>query len=193
MSQKEFIVNCFANEKLLQKQNYTIIEEVKKITVQETGFFMDRKDVVAKCEFVLSPTHYNYVNISYEDSANNIDCKVEFSDQKYTITSRGNSVNYIHHSSSIFLFDGPNPMFDYYNSIFMIGLRVNEKVEKKVFGIDWFNGNLIESIYKFERNENIISIDKGSSESNSKIVLCPDDYEFESYISGDEKYDFIYS
>lgn len=89
------------------------------------------------------------------------------------------------------LFDGPNPMFDYFNAVMMLGLLDGESVVKKVHAINWSTGDLIPCEYVFSRTGNVIDIQKPDFLGNSKITLSEKDSGLLEYESPEEVYKFV--
>lgn len=62
--------------------------------------------------------------------------------------------------NEIVLFDGPCPIFDYYNYMYFVNSQDGENVERKVFQIECLHGKLIKKNYTYQKNGDTINIQK---------------------------------
>ncbi len=180
------------DNELLQEQEYKLIAGNRSWYVSEEGKFIDRPDVKAKCEFNLTPNGYSGVRIQVDTPQKNISYEITGANKnKYTYFFReednmqSGEVNLEEN-----LFDGPNPMFDYFNAVMMLGLLDGESVVKKVHAINWSTGDLIPCEYVFSRTGNVIDIQKPDFLGNSKITLSEKDSGLLEYESPEEIYRF---
>ena len=180
------------DNELLQEQEYKLIAGSRSWYVSEEGKFTGRPDIKTKCEFDLTPNGYRGVRIQLDTPQKNI---------SYEITgSNGNKYTYFFREEDDMqsgevsldenLFDGPNPMFDYFNAVMMLGLVDGESVVKKVNAINWSTGDLIPCEYTFTRNGNVIDIQKPDFLGNSRITLSEKDAGLLEYESPEEIYKF---
>jgi hypothetical protein len=180
------------DNELLQEQDYKLIAGNRSWYVSEEGKFINRPDVKAKCEFNLTPRGYSGVRIQIDTPQKNISYEITGSNNnKYTYFFReedniqSGEVNLEEN-----LFDGPNPMFDYFNAVMMLGLVDGESIVKKVHAINWSTGDLIPCEYTFSRNGNVIDIKKPDFLGNAKITLSDKDSGLLEYESPEEVYKF---
>lgn len=180
------------DNELLQEQEYRLIARKGNWYVSEEGKFINRPDVKAKCEFNLTPLGYSGIRIQVNTPQKNITYEITgHSGKNYTYFFREEDDM---QSGEVDLdgkiFDGPNPMFDYFNALLMIGLEEGKTATKKVNAINWSTGELIPCDYKFTRTGNVIEIEKPDFLGNSKITLSEKDFGLLEYEGPEEIYKF---
>lgn len=180
------------DNELLQEQEYRLVAGNRNWYVSEEGKFINKPEMKAKCEFNITPNGYSGVRIQLNSPQKNI---------TYEITgSRGKNYTYFFRQEDDMqsgeidleekLFDGPNPMFDYFNAVVMLGLTDGESVVRKVNVINWDTGKLIPCEYTFKRKGNVIEIKKPDFLGNSRITLSEEDLGLLEYESPGEIYKF---
>jgi hypothetical protein len=164
----------FRNGQVSQKQLYTLQHESKTLTIRESATLEGKKGIEINCLFSITPIGYSKISISIvrdDVISHELEftcCNTNSSQMMVNGVSKDIELN-----EEILLLDGPNPMFDYANSIFLLGLQNMETCNRTVHVLDWSKGVFCPLEYEFSKKENSIFINKKGMGITVEMVLDP--------------------
>ncbi|MBS1495016.1 MAG: hypothetical protein JST55_16010 [Bacteroidetes bacterium] len=175
-----FTCELFLKGEHIQTQLFTQTFSERIVTVKMESIFKrtEEKDFKQECTFTISPEGYIRTQIVFK--ANGKESSVRL--RKIDV----NKLEIYHNSvfkeiidtdkNEIYLLDGLNPLFDYYNYVYFISSEEGVKIEKDVFYIDHIEGKLTKKIYTFKKTGNELLINKGESNGEVSIELWEESY-----------------
>ncbi|MBN8569377.1 MAG: hypothetical protein J0M18_07080 [Ignavibacteria bacterium] len=165
----------------IQTQIFSFTSSEKVITVKMQSVFkrIEEKDFKQECTFTISPEGYVRVQIDFKGNGKESSVRLRKIDL--------NKIEIYHNSvfkeiietdnNEKFLFDGVNPLFDFYNYVYFISSEDNVKIERRVFYIDHIEGKLTKKNYTFEKKDNKVIINKGEGGNEVSIELWEGSYD----------------
>jgi hypothetical protein len=182
------------NGSQIQEQYYEVKPDSGCWKVKETGRFTGHPASLGTCEFTIIPNRYKEIKIEFLHGDNKINTKVDiFRDGRCRITNNDSLLKYepVTRNGRIILFEGPNPMFDYYNGMVVLGLSDNEKRRVSVNILDWVNANIVPLNYTYRREKNKLIVDKHQMLPESIFYLPQNEEDTLMYSSGSDECSFV--
>lgn len=159
------------NGEIKQQQSYTFEQGSKSLKIHEQATLEGNKSIAINCLFSISPKGYSDISISVAKDGN-ISHTLEFEYNNSNSTMVVNGINRdVELNEEILLLDGPNPMFDYANAIYLMGMQNMETCTRTVHALNWNTGEFYPLEYEFSKIDNIISVHKKEMGITGQIVL----------------------
>lgn len=174
-----FCIRVLQGDVAVEDQVYSIHNCDKGFEVQGASNSLIYPD--ARCTSVLNvrPRHYSTAQIVLHRGGVRREIDIRMCDDRtaqLTVDgiamtgSQWDRENDVH-----FLLDGPNPMFDFINTIMMLGVCEGDRLRVPVHVIDWRAGALIRTEYLFSRTGYVVHIQKGlDPHDDSRVIIDPD-------------------
>ncbi len=190
-------INCtmHRNGEVNQHQCYTIEQGNKSLSIQEHATIEGNKSIAIDCLFSITPAGYSDISLSVARDGN-ISHKLDFThhsseSSKMVVNGVGSDVEL---NGEMILLDGPNPMFDYANAMYLLGIQDMEICIRTVNVLDWNTGVFYPLEYEFSKKENTISINKKEMGITGELTLDASGSAItEASYSNGEQYFFEYS
>ena len=166
---------CTAGSRTIQTESHLIADSPPARHVKTISKFMRYPTSLAKCEFTLDRRGYSQIEIKFRLNQYRSHLVIEKdAGNKYFISHNGLEREELvaFNPEGFILFDGPNPQFDYNNSMALYGLPPGRMHELVVNRIDWLRGTIHPVHYQFHTSSDGFLIQK-TAVSSCEIVLGP--------------------
>lgn len=183
--------------KLIQHQYYTFSQSARQVQIEVKAISTGNDNTELECNFTFQPKGYSNVSI-YVANDELTKHHIEFSQQQnstsYVVTnSYTNDITELTTDDEYVLIDGLNPLFDFVNSVYLLGILDSERIEKKVFNLCWQTGLLQKCSYEYYRVANKIYITKNELDLTGELTLSEQNQALvEARYSNGEYYTLMY-
>lgn len=183
--------------KLMQHQYYTFSQSARQVHIDVKAISTGNDTTELECSFTFKPKGYSNASINISNDELSKHC-VEFSQQlnsnSYVIANSYTNENLeLTIDDEYVLIDGLNPLFDFVNSVYLLGILDSERIEKKVFNLCWQTGLLQKYSYEYYRVANKIYITKNELDLTGELTLSEHNQALvEARYSNGEYYSLMY-
>jgi hypothetical protein len=175
MGSFSFYCAMFKHGKLMQNQYYTFSKDVKKVRIEQKSISVGNDNTEMECNFTFQPESYTEISILITDD-NKVKHQVQFSYQvesnSYVLVNevKNEDVDITPYQGHV-LIDGPNPLFDFVNTIYLLGILDSERMKKLVYFLNPKTGLFQRCTYDFYRVANTIYITKDELDISGELTL----------------------
>jgi len=187
-------VHCtmMKNGQLSQQQVYTFEHSSRCITISEQATVESNKNIDIQCRFSVAATGFSAISLSVAKDGNTsheLDFTHHRSDgNAMTVNGVSSDVEF---SEGMVMIDGPNPLFDYANAMYLIGIQNQETCTHTVHALNWGKGIFYPMEYEFSKRDNTIIINKKDFGITGEITLDPKtQFMTEAVYTNGEQYSF---
>ena len=176
----------------VQDQQYTVTRDQGVEEYEEVGTFLSNPSILAKARIRLVDNEYDEVEIEFDNGtlASHVLLKRQGRSNVFDLFHNGNLTNSYQLNVDNFLFEGPNPMFDFVNATKVLEIKDGETLNENVFPINWVDGSLRVDQQAFQRTADTIRIAKSTPSRVAEFSLGDVPHEIVSYKQNTERYVF---
>lgn len=160
------------NGEINQQQSYTFEQRTKSLSITESATVEGQNGLLINCLFSISPKGYSDISLSIMRNGT-VSHKLEFAHSNSNISTMivNGTSSTVELNEEMLLLDGPNPMFDYANAMYLMGMQNMETCTRTVHALDWNTGEFYPMEYEFSKKDNIISVNKKDIGITGEILL----------------------
>jgi hypothetical protein len=160
-------------------------------TITEIGKLIANPTSEPLCVIVFDEIGYKKIHISF--ISDNLNTKLDIQrtrDKNFSLVFNSENKSEISFQENEFvLFDGPNPMFDYINTVEILKMGSNDSKKANVKIIDWSSGAIEPIDFVFKTEQKKVVVDKGDENFNATFYL-DDSTLIRNYTTKHEEYEF---